>query len=569
MGVRAALGWWVALATVALATIACSAGGEDRSNLTASGTRNGTRTSDCPSNAGGDVPCEGAGEGAGCKVGSDCQSGVCAPDGTCAAPTSADGVKNGLESDVDCGGGEAPKCDEGKRCSAASDCFWGRCDASVCGGHLPGTKDGDQTDVDCGGSRSPACDWYKACLVDDDCTSKACGQDGACVPGASCKSIVHGGTTCGTGELGGEATHESCCRSLPVPGFGDPNQPGKAVYLDKYEITAGRMRAFVDAMAAANGGTPNVKAWVAANRPTRWNVGWEEVLPTGFFGSAVDYTIANPTVNPLYPGQDQWAAFYPGNTNWSIVSGNYAIDVGLNFALGSSHFFPEYNEDYAASHALNCMNGEGSYGLSTYWFDADTVKTYSGGIAKFFSKDQLDEKSLNCTPFALMAAFCTWDGGQLATAEVVDYVTGNTVSPVYAAAGSGSMNGKLAPGASNCGASTALGENSLITYSDSGTPCYAYYYPYDDPTNTYDGTSVIAPPGRMPADAIRKNDGDEEAWMDLIGNLQEAVFKAGETSRFDYRGFGNGYSSITAHKVQEMTPRMKGGSFGGRCMRFK
>ena len=77
---------------------------------------------------------------------------------------------------------------------------------------------------------------------------------------------MHGGTTCGIGEFGdANKTHESCCKSLPVAGFTDPDEPGKAVYLDKYEITAGRMRAFVDAIAAANGGTPNIKGYIAAH----------------------------------------------------------------------------------------------------------------------------------------------------------------------------------------------------------------------------------------------------------------------------------------------------------------
>src|SRR5207237_4284529 len=118
--------------------------------------------------------------------------------------------------------------------------------------------------------------------------------------------------------------------------------------------------------------------------------------------------------------------------------------------------------------ALNCYNGPGSYGYSTYWFDDATTHQYSGaplGQGKYFTKDQLDEKSLTCSPFGLFAAFCAWDGGQLATAEVIDNITGNTVSPLYQA---GNQNGKLAPGMSNCGP----GGTSFITYADGATPCY-------------------------------------------------------------------------------------------------
>ena len=126
------------------------------------------------------------------------------------------------------------------------------------------------------------------------------------------------------------------------------------------------------------------------------------------------------------------------------------------------------------------------------------------------------------------------------------------------------QNGKLAAGQSNCGP----GGNSYITYSDGGTPCFPYFYPNDNGQAFHDGSSRIAPPGRMPADVISKSVGDEP-WMDLIGNLHEAVFKAGDTQLFDYRGYGHEYGSILYHKLQQSTARGKGGSFGGRCMRFK
>ena len=38
----------------------------------------------------------------------------------------------------------------------------------------------------------------------------------------------------------------------------------------------------------------------------------------------------------------------------------------------------------------------------------------------------------------------------------------------------------------------------------------------------------------------------DEPWMDMNGNLQEAVTKRNETTRFDYRGYGVEYGSITA-----------------------
>jgi hypothetical protein len=418
-----------------------------------------------------------------------------------------------------------------------------------------------------------------------------------CIGIRSCK-LQHGGDTCGTGEFGDAGkVHQDCCKTLPVAGYSDPNQVGKVVYVDKYEITAGRMRAFLESIgggvdAAGNANAPNVKSFMAGHRPSRWNNGWEDVLPTANVGSSVTYAIKNATTDPLYAGQDQYLLNHYTQSTWWIgdaagaqpngTSVNHTIDAGLFYALGAPHFFPEYYANpavwpgpdegtgYAATHALGCSNVDNAYGYSTYWFDALTVTTYSGGThGKYFSKNDLDEKSLNCTPNVLFAAFCAWDGGQLATAEVIDNITGNTLSPIYDAGscqgGAGCQNGKLAIGMSTCGGSP----HTLNTYSDSSSlPC-ADVYSYPDPgVNTWDGSDRIAPPGRVAADAIAKAAGDE-GWMDLIGNLQEVVLAKGETARFDYRGYGAAWASIQHHHNQQTTPRNKGGSFGARCMRFK
>jgi len=514
--------------------------------------------------------------GSGCKLATECESGVCGTDGRCAAPTSSDGVKNGSETDIDCGGSgptNAPKCAEGKACRDGADCVWGFCTGSVCEGHEPGRKDGDQTDIDCGGTMSPPCDWGKACLVDRDCTSGACSADKKCLTGPSCRT-THGGTTCGTGEVGEPGKrHEECCRSLPVPGFTDPDHPGKTVYLDKYEITAGRMRTFIEAIAAANGGTPDIKGYMAAHRPAkRWNTGWENILPSANAQGTASYTITNPTVDPLYPGQDRYNVNGRAIDDWVVVSGDYTVETGVFFSLGASHFFPEYSApvppwpsaDYAATHNLNCTNEAGSYGYSTYWFDKATIQQYGGGVGKQFTKDEMDEKAMNCAPFGLFAAFCAWDGGQLMTAEVFDFVAGGPWPP-----NAGGIPGPLPPPPPRlAGANTTCGSppNTLNTFPDGTQSCPVVYFYPNDMDNDFDGSSRIAPPGRVPADTVAINAGDEP-WMDLKGNLHEAVIKP--DGLFDYRGYGVAWSSIQAHRNQITTPRMKAGSFGARCMRFK
>jgi hypothetical protein len=502
-----------------------------------------------------------------CIGAADCESAICTPDGTCAAASSSDGVKNGSETDVDCGGGTT-KCKEGKACREGTDCVWGFCTDNVCEGHKPGRKDGDQTDIDCGGTLSPACDWDKSCLIDKDCTSGACGADKKCLTGPSCKA-VSGGSTCGSGELAEPGhQHESCCRSLPVDGFTDDAHPGKTVYLDKYEITAGRMRAFLDSIAAANGGEPNIKGYVEKHRPKKnWDEGWEVILPTANAGGTASYTVSNPTADPLYPGQNDFDARSRPGSNWVVTSGNYTVDTGLFHALGASHYFPEYSSpggptpDYAATHNLNCTNAEGSFGFSTYWFDKQTIQTFSGGVGKFFSKEEMDAKALNCTPFALLAAFCAWDGGQLMTTDVFDFVAGGPWPPDP---GLGNPIPPTPPRLT--GGNTVCANDTLNTFSDSTLSCPNVYFAPDDGGNTHDGSARIAPPGRVPADTVALKEGDEP-WMDLKGNLVEAALRP--DGLFAHRGYGAGWASLLAHFAQIVTPRMKSGSLGARCMRFK
>jgi len=94
--------------------------------------KNGTETDvDC----GGSCPTHCA-DGAVCAVSGDCLSNVCDV-GKCAAATCGDGVKNGTETDVDCGGAAcvaaARKCGSGKVCLSASDCSFGNtCKAGKC-----------------------------------------------------------------------------------------------------------------------------------------------------------------------------------------------------------------------------------------------------------------------------------------------------------------------------------------------------------------------------------------------------------------------------------------------------
>ena len=131
-----------------------------------------------------DVDCGGA--CATCEVGqvclepSDCQSAACAR-GVCAGTSCRDGKLSGDESAVDCGGA-CPGCADGPTCRAPADCASGVCTAGVCaaGSCADQIRNGAETDVDCGGPRCAPCPLSAACLLNVDCALGAC-VDGTCV----------------------------------------------------------------------------------------------------------------------------------------------------------------------------------------------------------------------------------------------------------------------------------------------------------------------------------------------------------------------------------------------------
>ena len=148
----------------------CIAG--DCTNGCDDGVKDGTET---------DVDCGGAcakcAVGKMCQLDADCTSSTCIG-GTCVAvPTCTDAVKNGTETDVDCGGVCATKCAVGKMCGANGDCSSNVCIGGLCkaaASCFDMIKNGTETDVDCGGSCFVNCVAGKGCTSASDCTSNKC-----------------------------------------------------------------------------------------------------------------------------------------------------------------------------------------------------------------------------------------------------------------------------------------------------------------------------------------------------------------------------------------------------------
>jgi hypothetical protein len=137
---------------------------------------------------------------------------VCTGSGTCTASHCSDKITDADETDVDCGGSTCPKCVDGKLCKAGSDCADGvcggtttlTCQAPSCSDHV---KNGNETDIDCGGGTCGACGNGKLCgasnsnCASGDCKSGTCVSCGgymatdACCPNGSGNIIAYAGAS--------------------------------------------------------------------------------------------------------------------------------------------------------------------------------------------------------------------------------------------------------------------------------------------------------------------------------------------------------------------------------------
>jgi len=116
--------------------------------------------------------------------------------------------KDGVETDVDCGGYCGP-CPVGGACEQGSDCETGSCLGDTC---LPstdydGVMNGEETDVDCGSATFSKCSTGAACKSDDDCVSDLC-WNSVCRERRIIIAALNNGYT---GDLGGVAGANALC----------------------------------------------------------------------------------------------------------------------------------------------------------------------------------------------------------------------------------------------------------------------------------------------------------------------------------------------------------------------
>jgi hypothetical protein len=122
-------------------------------------------------------------------------------------------MKNGKETDVDCGGPDCAKCANTKACGVASDCLSGTCTGGACQpGCFDSLKNGNETDVDCGGSCAQKCADTKSCVLNSDCLNGTCMGD-ICFPAGS--NVV---TSVGKCPASGQTVNGHCYFLLPAAG---------------------------------------------------------------------------------------------------------------------------------------------------------------------------------------------------------------------------------------------------------------------------------------------------------------------------------------------------------------
>jgi hypothetical protein len=158
-------------------------------------------------------PCSGCAVGQKCEVDGDCATMACdAAMLVCDANQCMDGLQDGAETDVDCGGGACPACALGKKCLVDADCISMGCDVTThtCDANQchDGIKNGSETDVDCGGGTCPGCGVGKVCLTNSDCNGTSC-----C--GGVCTDLATNASNCSA--CGHSCLGATCAGSLCMP----------------------------------------------------------------------------------------------------------------------------------------------------------------------------------------------------------------------------------------------------------------------------------------------------------------------------------------------------------------
>jgi hypothetical protein len=149
-----------------------------------------------------------------------------------------DKVKNGLETDVDCGGQTCAPCSAKQSCAQGSDCDSAICDAATKRCDAASCSDGvinqAETDIDCGGENCNMCPNARKCRASTDCQSGVC-QAKVCVPAAATGiAVPRNAWHVTASNTFADASVASCFDGLPATRWttGAPQAPNMWLELD-------------------------------------------------------------------------------------------------------------------------------------------------------------------------------------------------------------------------------------------------------------------------------------------------------------------------------------------------
>ena len=362
------------------------------------------------------------------------------------------------------------------------------------------------------------------CTVDADCSQGWCSLlTGTCVAGQSCKGAQayttlgndHAGIdSCGAGESTDlpVPTHQSCCRSLLLPAATDP----MPMRMDKYEVTTGRVRQFVEAINALEGGY-NLRAWAQAQ-------------------------VAGNTA----AGQMLSAQMSPAVMAFLPTSSDPTTSLDLPAQLGATSMDANVPSEYQG-----CYMANGAYGAGDYWQPAATLSDF-GSPARSFSQADYDIKSMNCGTYWIYAAFCAWDGGRLPTLAEVEAVWGPGQYPWTNKVGATApfwptpypyttvTVGMTTNYYANIPSPSVTHTVNWNNNSFNDNPGDFYFFPNlgtltEEPAEVDNGTDLtpyIASPGRFVLDVTSVKStsfAGTEGWQDLAANMLEITEESGTT----------------------------------------
>ncbi len=279
------------------------------------------------------------------ETGVDC-GGSCPPCYTC-----TDGIQNGNETGVDCGGPDCPACPT---------CFDGVQNGDEtgidCGGSCPtcvacddGIQNGNETGVDCGGPDCPACPTCTDGILNGDEIGVDCGGSCPACPSENCTTYNFGSNTIYSFDAAqdfGTATVQDAGATLLVEG-----NVWKAVEVN-YTLTPNTVIEF-DFKSTAQGEIHEV----AFDNDLLF-------APTSRVVVYGDQGYAGDFVNPVYSGSGNFEHFivniganFTGTFQYMVLTADDDADASANSYFRNIQIYEDYNGDQICGSGSTCTDG--------------------------------------------------------------------------------------------------------------------------------------------------------------------------------------------------------------------